>query len=291
MIARFAADTLEFLPGQKFNASATGYYLLGIIVEKVSGQSLDKFTRKNIFVPLGMKHTKLLDKGTIRDAAAGYLVQGDSLVPAPFVHPSLMFGYGNLYSTAGDMMLWEESLRNHTILSRASVEGMEARVAAAGYGEKQATMFGHHYYRYFKGTWGHRMHMLRFPHDSTVILLLTNNNSTRQDKFMRDVASMIYSKYVPMKEIQEIVVDSSILLRYVGNYAFAAGREVAITLINGKLYMQGTNRPRRELAAVSDNRFYVKGTEVYLEFIYDGEKVNELVLHEITTTITAKRVR
>jgi hypothetical protein len=133
--------------------------------------------------------------------------------------------------------------------------------------------------------------MLRFPHDSTVILLLTNNNSTKQDKFMRDIASMIYSTYVPPKEIKAISVDASLLLRYVGNYVFAEGREIAISIVDGKLHMQGTNRPRRELIAVSDTKFYIKGSsDVYLEFKNDGGgTANELVLHELITTITAKR--
>ena len=131
--------------------------------------------------------------------------------------------------------------------------------------------------------------MLRFPGDSTVIMVLTNNNSTKQDKFMRDIASMIYSTYVPAKEIIEITVDASILQRYVGNYSFAPGREVAISIENGKLHMQGTHRPRRELIAVSDTRFYIKGSEVYLEFRNTGDMVTQLKLNEINAKITAQR--
>ena len=289
MLARFAADTVEFSAGEKFNASATGYYLLGLIVEKVSGTTLSSFVQKNIFTTLGMKQTMLLDKGQIKKSAIGYLLEKDSLRPAPAVHPSLMFGYGNLYGTTGDILLWESSLYNYKLLSPSSLQQMEARTAAAGFGDKENKMFGHTFYRYFKGTWGHRMHMLRFPHDSTVILLLTNNNSTKQDKFMRDIATMIYDTYFPPKEIKEVAVDPSILQRYTGNYVFAPGREVAITIENSKLHMQGTNRTRRELVAVYDSKFYIKGSEVYIEFKLKDNVANELILHEISSTITAVR--
>jgi CubicO group peptidase (beta-lactamase class C family) len=291
MVAKFAADTLQFTPGEKFNSSATGYYLLGLIVEKVSGTSLASFVQKYVFEPLGMNKTRLLENGKVKNAAMGYIKEGDNLQPAPFVDPSLMFGYGNLYGTTGDLLLWEASLYNNKLMTFASQKQMAARTAAAGFGDKEAQMFGHNFYRYYKGTWGHRMHMLRFTHDSTVILLLTNNNTTKQDKYMRDIASMLYSTYVPSKEIVEVKVDSTILLRYVGNYVFAPGREVAITIVDGKLHMQGTGRPRRELVAVSDSKFYIKGGDVYLEFTNTGTVVNELVLHEINSTITALRKR
>ena len=106
---------------------------------------------------------------------------------------------------------------------------------------------------------------------------------------MRDIATMIYSTYTPPVEIKEVLVSSSILQQYAGNYAFAPGREVAITVQNGRLHMQGTDRPRRELVAVSDTKFYIKGSEVFLEFRETGGVVNELTLHEINSTITAKR--
>lgn len=106
---------------------------------------------------------------------------------------------------------------------------------------------------------------------------------------MRDIATMIYDTYFPPKEIKEVAVDPSILQRYTGNYVFAPGREVAITIENSKLHMQGTNRPRRELVAVSDSKFYIKGSEVYIEFKLKDNVANELILHEISSTITAVR--
>ena len=289
MQARFASMPLEFTPGEKFNVSSTGYYLLGLIIEKVSGNSLGDFIDKNIFKPLGMKHSTLKQKETMKNAARSYMVNGDSIHPAPFVHPSVMFGYGNLYGTAGDLLLWENSLHSNKLLSSSSLQHIDKWTEEAGFGDKATQMFGQNFRRYFKGSWGNRMHMLRFPTDSSVILLVTNNNSTKQDKFMRDIASMLYSTYTPPVEIKEVSVPLSVLERYLGNYEFAAGREIAITIENGKLHLQGTGRPRRELVAVSDTRFYIKGNTVFLEFEKTDGVVNELTLHEISTTIKAKR--
>ena len=159
MLAKIAALPLEFSPGEKFNASSAGYYVMGVIIEKVSGTSLASFVRKNIFLPLGMNQSTLLEKGSLKNAARGYVVNGDSVQPAPFVDPSIMFGYGNLYGTAGDLLRWEAALYHNKILSSPSLQEIDNWVAAAGYGDKTQEMYGHAFRRYYKGTWGYRMHM------------------------------------------------------------------------------------------------------------------------------------
>jgi CubicO group peptidase (beta-lactamase class C family) len=289
MIESFAKDSLEFTPGERFNASATSFYLLGVIVEKVTGESLGSFIRKNIFAPLKTEGFTILEDGVVRNSAKGYMINESTVNPAPFIHPSWMFGYGNLYGTASDLMAWEASLYGNGILSSESLQQIDAWTAAAGFGQKVQQMNGRNFRRYFKGTWGHRLHLLRFPSDSTAILLLTNNNSTMQDKFMRDIAAIIYGEYNEKKEIKEVSVDPAIMQRYVGVYEFAPGRAVTISVEDGKLFMQGTHRAKKELVAVSDRKFYIKGSEVYIEFAESDSVAAELTLYEISSTIKAKR--
>ena len=105
-------------------------------------------------------------------------------------------------------------LHNNKLLSSSSLQHIDKWTEEAGFGDKATQMFGQNFRRYFKGSWGNRMHMLRFPTDSSVILLVTNNNSTKQDKFMRDIASMLYSTYTPPVEIKEVSVPLSVLERY-----------------------------------------------------------------------------
>ena len=57
MLAKLTDKPLDFSPGEKFAYNNSGYYLLGMIVEKVSGKTYEQFLQENIFTPLGMKNT------------------------------------------------------------------------------------------------------------------------------------------------------------------------------------------------------------------------------------------
>ena len=84
MIARFKDKTLEFEPGSKFHYDNSGYFLLGAIVEKVSGKSYETFLKEAIFEPIGMTNTGYDQHATVlARRASGYERKGDELVNAP----------------------------------------------------------------------------------------------------------------------------------------------------------------------------------------------------------------
>ncbi len=110
---RFAAWPLEFAPGTSWKYSNSGYVVLGLIIERVSGMPYGQFLEENIFAPLGMRDTGYLEP---RDLAAGY---GNSFEIPTAVHadPSVDYAAGGLYSTVGDLYLWDRALFNDQFLS------------------------------------------------------------------------------------------------------------------------------------------------------------------------------
>src|SRR6202050_1507522 len=102
---------LNFKPGEKFMYSNTGFTLLAIIVERVSGMSLREFTTKNIFEPLGMSHTHFRDdhEEVIKHDALGYEQDGKD---KPFRMTLTNFdtaGATSLHTTVEDLQLWDEN--------------------------------------------------------------------------------------------------------------------------------------------------------------------------------------
>jgi len=72
-VARFRDKPLDFQPGEKMSYSNSGYVLLGYLIEKISGQSYEKFVQENIFTPLGMKDSGYdSNSAIILHRAAGY---------------------------------------------------------------------------------------------------------------------------------------------------------------------------------------------------------------------------
>ncbi len=104
VIGWFKDLPLELTPGEKFAYSNSGFYLLGIIIEKVSGLSYGEYIEKNIFKPFGMKHSGFMDFQTIiPNRAQGYISNGDTLINATTAPPLVPFSAGGLVSTVQDL--------------------------------------------------------------------------------------------------------------------------------------------------------------------------------------------
>lgn len=116
---------LGFAPGTKWSYSNTGYDLLGLIIEKLSGQRHASFLQDTFFAPLGMKATGYDEAATILPRrASGYVREGDAVHNAGYVDVSVLYAAGGLHSTVGDLMIWEKALYGGQVLSAAALKTM-----------------------------------------------------------------------------------------------------------------------------------------------------------------------
>lgn len=125
IVQRFRNQPLLFSPGTEAGYSSSGYILLGMVVEKVSGEPYAAFLQKHIFDPLGMADTGV-DDGTdiVENLASGYRLMGGKLVHSEFVDMRIPFAAGDMYSTASDLARWEEGLYGGKLLRHDSLERM-----------------------------------------------------------------------------------------------------------------------------------------------------------------------
>lgn len=135
-VKKYASGDLEFEPGTKFNYNNSGYFLLGAIIEKVTGKTYEAAVKERIFEPLGMTdsgfdhHAAILPK-----RAGGYQKTADGYVNADYLDMSLPYAAGSLYSTVGDLYKWDRALYENKILSEASKNLMfTPGLARYGYG-------------------------------------------------------------------------------------------------------------------------------------------------------------
>ena len=116
-VTKFCSGDLEFEPGTKFGYSNSGYFLLGAILEQVSGKSYESLLRERIFGPLGMKNSGYAHTETLIPwRAAGYERTVSSFKNARFYDMSIPFAAGALYSTVGDLVLWDQALYGDQLL-------------------------------------------------------------------------------------------------------------------------------------------------------------------------------
>lgn len=117
-VKKYASKDLEFEPGSKFSYNNSGYFLLGAILEKVTGKPYDQVLKENIFDPLGMKNTGYDRFDTlIQKRATGYQKTADGYVNAPYLDMSIPYSAGSLYSTVEDLYLWDQALYSDSLLN------------------------------------------------------------------------------------------------------------------------------------------------------------------------------
>jgi CubicO group peptidase (beta-lactamase class C family) len=203
LLRMFFKLPLEFQPGETWSYDNTGYYLLGLLVEKVSGKSFWHFLDERIFRPLDMKHTRNSDmRPLVANRAAGYEWSNSVFENRPVLAPFIGFSAGSILSTVEDLARWDAALYTGKLLKRSSLTQMwtpvrtnEGAVASFNYGFGWFVdrYHGHLLVQHSGGTPGFSSAIYRFVDDQLTVIILTNHSDMIIDQLAIDIAGM----YVP----------------------------------------------------------------------------------------------
>jgi CubicO group peptidase (beta-lactamase class C family) len=200
--------TLDFNPRERLNYSNTGYVLAGLIVERVSKQSLSDFARENIFAPLGMHNTSIAKTHgeIVHDRAYGYWTTKGGR-PFTLGMPNLdVTGPTNLLTTAEDLALWDRNFDDKTVGGDDALKQMQTPAKLLdgslaelgprvhyGLGLELTTYHGLNVVEHDGRDAGYRAHFIRFPGQHFAVACLCNlelPNSRLPGKFVREVADI-----------------------------------------------------------------------------------------------------
>jgi len=285
LVARFRDKPLEFEPGEKWNYSNSGYVLLGYLIEKISGESYEAFVQKNIFTPLGMKDSGYDSNfAIIPRRATGYEPGPNGPVNAGFVHMSIPFAAGALYSTSEDILRWEQGLFGGKLLSAASLQKMTTPFKSDyAFGLQVHTVNGHRVIDHSGGIEGFSTMLAYYPDDKLTVVALANLAPAASGPIVSQLAVLAQGGTVTLQtERKEITVDPAVLARYVGAYRMAAGGDMLITLEGGQLNSQLTGQGVLPLFPESETMFFPKVVNAQIEFPATGPqgKATQLTLHQ-----------
>ena len=198
---------LDFKPGTQWSYSNTGYLLLGMIIEKLSGQSYAEFAKRNIFDRLGMSNSGY-DSATdiLKQRARGYDLQNRTIANAGFIDMSGPFSAGGLYSTVEDMFRWNEALAEEgKLLSAGSLKQMFTEYPEAaregqhyGYGVVISRLkFGKLLYYHGGGVEGFSSSIQSYPDERVCIVVLSNLSSYKPWEMGDHIAAMFFHQPLP----------------------------------------------------------------------------------------------
>src|SRR5579864_329754 len=284
LVEWFRDKPLEFEPGTKWNYSNSGYVLLGYLIEKISGQSYSDFLQQNIFTPLGMKDSGYdSNSAIIAHRAAGYTPGKNGPVNAGFVHMSIPFSAGALYSTTEDLLRWEQGLFGGKVLKPESLAKMTTPFKQDyGFGLQVHTVDGHKVIDHGGGIEGFNTELAYYPEDKLTVVALSNLNGDAPDQIVTRLAALARGEKVELpSERKEISIVPKILQQYVGTYAMAPKINMMITLEGGQLISQMSGQGKVPLFATSETKFFPKVVDAEIEFGKDDKgAVAYLVLHQ-----------
>jgi len=176
----FLKAPLHFPSGTDWLYSNSGYFLLGNLAESVTGMDYGTLLKKRIFKPLKMRDTGFSDKWLTRRIAKGHWRTVDGYSPMPAYSLSTLYTSGGLFSTASDLMKWNESLYGDQLLSDESkvilFTPLKRDYACGWYVKKGLDEEGNAYERHFHGGWikGYHAFILRRIPERQLVVLLDN---------------------------------------------------------------------------------------------------------------------
>src|SRR5262249_20292808 len=126
VLALVRDEPLRFSPRTKWEYSNTGYFLLGMVVERASGEPYQQYLTRHMFRPVGLQDTVYCsERRILKHRARGYEVDGADLFNSDYLSMEVPFSGGALCSSAVDLARWEGALWHGSLLSQAGVRHMQ----------------------------------------------------------------------------------------------------------------------------------------------------------------------
>ncbi len=264
-----AQKELLFTPGTQTAYSNVGYYLLARIIEKVSGKSYAGFLKENIFDKLQMHETGVMtNDDVIPFMADRYVREDQGYKKNPYINWSFNIGHDGIYSTVDDLLKWDKSLYDTTILSDKMKQIMFTSYNKQnfGYGFLINPFYnhGHKLIAHDGGFFGAMTSFNRFTDDRLSVIVLSNNQSPSY-MLAYGLAAICFGKDVELPYHHHSVKNDGALYPYFkGNYG-----DIKILESSGKLYYNSLDI---ELLPESDHKFFRSDDDNRtVEFIKDAE--------------------
>jgi len=278
---------LNFPPGEEQVYSNTGYTLLALIVERVSGKSLREFTQERIFLPLGMRHTHFQDHygDLVQNRAYSYARRPDGGYRYVALSYSTV-GPSSLFTTVEDLVRWDENFYTGRVGGKALLAQMQLPGKLNNGKETDyasGLVLGE--YRGLKtvehggSDAGFRAELLRFPDAHFSVIALCNAGDADAADLAHRVADIFLDSQLKPLVIRsaelrpvEMKIAPASLAAYVGYYRFGPGVILAITREGGQLLAQLTGQRKDPVLPSSNTSFSLPVADVQLTF--DGPTDN-----------------
>lgn len=272
ILNHFKNKSVDFAPGKNYSYNNSGYFLLGLIIEKVTGKPYETVVREIIFDPLRMTQSGFdLINLPKQKKAQGYEIWNEKET-IPYKHYDSTFAYsaGSIYSTTTDLIKWAKAVSSRQILKPQTWElAFKPKIRNYGYGWMSGQFFEKKYIRHSGGYPGYMSEFIYYPNDGFIIILLNNFGSYDNNVWSVGMGISCIVHQLPYDNWQlrkEIEVHKNILEKYVGYYESKGKENVRIKLKEENLYAEMEGLADMLLHAESETVFFLENFNSVLTF-------------------------
>jgi len=255
---------MEFAPGERWNYNNTGYVLLGAVIEKVSGLTYEDYVNKNIFGPLGMKHSYYGNsERIIPRRIPGYQMGKAGFINAPYLSMTQPYAAGSLLSSVDDLAVWNDAIFSGQLVKKEWLDKAftpyplkNGESTGYGYGWFIANYQGHRLIEHGGGINGFSTYEMTLPEDHIFLAILTNSavGSRGPEPRAFKIATLLLGK--PEPERKAIALPETDIEALIGVYENADGEARTITREGSKVFSQRAGDSKYEIMAASPDEFF-----------------------------------
>ena len=261
VIDKFKNLPMEFAPGTKWSYCNSGFFLLGYIIEKVSGKTYKEYIEENLFKPAGMTNTLYgSDIAVLKNRAYGYQPDGDKTVNAGYISMLIPYSAGAIMSTVGDLYKWNRALLLYKLVKKETLEKAfteyklsNGKGTGYGYGWFLSQVQGSPTIEHGGAINGYLCNEIYLPKEDVFVALFSNSTGKSPDAVSIKMAALAIGKPWNFKEI---TVPENVLDQYTGVYEDETGSQRVITKEGTQLWSQRNGGGKYQIRPYETDKFF-----------------------------------
>ena len=269
MLDLISKATPVFEPDTRQSYSNSGYFLLSLILEKLTDKSYSELLEERITSKLGLTDT-YVQSGFIdvnKNESLSYIHINGEWRQAKETHPSIAYGAGQIMSTPNDMVRFIRALFDGKLVSEESLKQMKTIRAGEGFGLVTFTFAGKTFYGHTGGGDNHGSWLAWQPDEKLAVAYTTNAKIYPVVNIVSGAIDIYYGREFQIPAFESVAVSPEVLDKYVGVYSNPdAPVKFTVTRREAKLFVQAGNESPAMIEAVASDRFQMFGGGVVFEF-------------------------
>lgn len=258
----------DFEPDAKYAYSNTGFQLLGMLVEKLTGKSYQEALRERITSKIGLNDTYVatgnIDAKKNESFSYRYLLDWEQ---QPETHPSLLFGSGAAISTPTDLVRFIQALYDGKLISQESLRQMTTMKDGYGLGMDRFNFGGKMFYGHTGGIDNFGSWLAYLPEEKLTIAYASNAKVYPVAKIMDGIVAIYNNQPFQIPAFETITVSPEVLDSYVGVYSIpGAPVKCTVTREDETLFIQMNNQAPIPLETMAEDKFGIESAGIVFTF-------------------------